>query len=96
MALADIPCYIAIYFPQDSPPGWSWGKPLSETKGAGKEHFWLNFTPEGKDYDRDDDIKVKPSALTFDNYAKSWALVSKLTPQDEAIVDEAPMPPAAV
>lgn len=79
MALADTAgCYIAIYFPKDEPPGWSWGKVLSETKGVGKEHFWLNFTAEGEDYDANDDIKVKLTALTYDNYAKSWALVTKL------------------
>ncbi len=84
MALADKDgCYIAIYFPQDSPPAWAWGKPLSELKGAGKENFWLNFTPDGTEYDPKDDIKVKPSALNFDNYGKSWAVVTKRTTAEE-------------
>ena len=99
MALADkAGClYIAIHFPQDDPPGWSWGKPLSETKGAGKEHFWLNFTAEGEDYDSNDDIKVKPSALTFGNYNKSWALVRKIVNEEEmALAADEEVPPPAV
>ena len=72
-------CYIAIFFPQDSPPAWAWGKPLSELKGVGKDNFWLNFTADGKEYNEADDIKVKPSALKFEKYGKSWAVVTKLT-----------------
>ena len=98
IALADkAGSYIAIHFPHDNPPGWSWGKSLSETKGAGKEHFWLNFTADGEEYDTNDDIKVKPSALTFDNYTKSWALVTKeIVDGEELATADAESPPAAL
>ena len=77
MALADNGCYIAIHFPDDNPPGWSWGKTVQSLRGAGKDNFWLNFTAEGEPYEKSDDIIIMPAALTQSNYRKTWALVAE-------------------
>ena len=75
MALPDKGCYIGIHFPQDEPPGWYWGKPLPDATTA-KKFFWLNFTPANQAYDKGDDIKCMLDSLTYQSYAKTWAVVS--------------------
>lgn len=77
--MTDKGCYLAIYFPQDEPYKWCWGKPL-ETRGGGgrlkEDEFWVNFTAEGEEPKRQDDVKTKASILTNDNYKTEWAVVA--------------------
>lgn len=85
ISLVDKGLYLAIHFPHDDPPGWCWGKPLSNTSKTSKTSFWVNFTADGEDYDSTDDVKVNISALTAENYKKTWALVA---PKDFRVDDE--------
>ena len=79
--MTDKGCYLAIYFPQDEPFKWCWGKPL-ETRGGApgirltEDDFWVNFTAEGEEPKRQDDVKTKASILTNDNYKTEWAVVA--------------------
>tara|TARA_B110000037_G_scaffold132960_1_gene150864 strand:- start:924 stop:1205 length:282 start_codon:yes stop_codon:yes gene_type:complete len=75
ISLAEKGLYLAIHFPHDDPPGWCWGKPLSSGRTS-KDSFWVNFTAAGEDYEVSDDVKVNISALTAENYKKTWAVVA--------------------
>ena len=69
-------CYLAIYFPNDDPPGWAWGKPLTNTKRTAAHNFWVNFSVDEQPYDEDDDVKVELPSLNAPVYNKSWAVVA--------------------
>ena len=71
-------CYLAIYFPVDDPPGWAWGKPLTNTEKTGAKNFWVNSTAEGEPYDPDDDVKIEIPSLNAAAYKKSWAVVARI------------------
>ena len=79
-------CYLAIHFPIDDPPGWAWGKPLTSSRGTGKNKLWVNFTATGEPYDETDDSKVECASLTAELYKKDWAVVA---PKDFEVMVQA-------
>jgi hypothetical protein len=73
--------FIAMHFANEDPAGWYVGKAIESLKGCGqRDNFWVNFSPG--DYDEEDDVKVKASALTVAKYSNEWALV---VPKDFSI-----------
>ena len=86
IGLADKGCYLALQFPNDDPPGWYWGKPLS-TGRTGKGNFWVDYGTPGEAHDTSDDVKVEVDEVPYDLYQKRWAVVA---PKDFAL------PPAGV
>ena len=90
--------YVALPFKEGHPwniQGWFWGKPLSYKSKFGT--MWLNFTEDGKAYNRADDLQVALSDLTVQNYGQTWALVAPKSFMDKpAEVPSPPPPPGMV
>ena len=76
MALGEQGVYVAIYFPNDDPPGWYWGKPLSSAERIATSKFWVNFTAMDQEYDAKDNVRLVVASFVGPEYGKTWALVA--------------------
>ena len=67
-----------MYFPDEVPDKWCWGKPLPSTAGGRlkKGQFWNNYTADGEDYEQGDHVITNAADLTQDNYKEVWAVLA--------------------
>lgn len=74
--LAEKSIQFGMYFENESPPGWYIGKLVTAAWPRGKGCFWVNFTADGAEYTKTDDVKVVLAKLNKQEYQNQWLMVA--------------------